>query len=238
MGSARFRLRAACGLVGPVVFTAAWVASTVRQDGYSIAEEHLSGLAAPDARDPAIMIAGFVGLGACTIAFGSALKEALGGRGRAGLGPALVRAAGIATLAAGVLRRDRMLLHPADGVSGQSWHNHGHDLASGVVYASVLLAPLLLARRFRGDPEWNALWPPAVAATAGAAALLGLFWSRALEPWNGIVQRVAVTVPLAVMVALALELLGREPTGQGPAHDGSPHQGSGDHGPVRGPGRR
>jgi Protein of unknown function (DUF998) len=68
------------------------------------------------------------------------------------VGPALVRASGIATMAAGVLRRDRMPLHPADVVSGQSWHNHGHDLASGVVYASLLGAPLLLARRFRGDP--------------------------------------------------------------------------------------
>ena len=222
MGRAGFRLRAACGLVGPALFTAAWVTSTVRQDGYSIAEEHLSGLAAPDAHDPGIMIAGFVGLGACTVAFGSALQEALGGRGRAGPGPALMRAAGIATMAAGVLRRDRMLLHPADVVSGQSWHNHGHDLASGVIYASLLVAPLLLARRFRGDPGWEALRLPAVAATAGAAVLLGLFWSRAVEPWNGIVQRVAVTVPLGVMAALALDLLRRSsrdrgaPAGPGP----------------------
>src|SRR6266540_1440288 len=130
MGAAGFRLRAACGLAGPALFTAAWLASTFRQVGYSIAEEHLSGLAAPDARDPAIMISGFVGLGACTVAFGSALREALGARGRAGPGPALVGVAGVATIAAGLLRRDRMLLHPLDG-GGQSWHNDGHDLAGG-----------------------------------------------------------------------------------------------------------
>jgi hypothetical protein len=53
MGSVGFGLRAACGL------------------------------AAPDARDPEIMVAGFVGLGARTIAFGSALREALLGRGPA-----------------------------------------------------------------------------------------------------------------------------------------------------------
>lgn len=126
-----WRLRAACGVIGPAAFTAAWVSGTLRQSGYSIADEHLSGLAAPDARDPEIMIAGFVALGACTTAFGSALEAALGGRGRAGAGPALVRGAGIATIAAGLLRRDRMLLHPADAAAGgQSWHNHGHDLAS------------------------------------------------------------------------------------------------------------
>ena len=215
MESVGFRVRAACGLAGPVAFTAAWVASTLRQAGYSIAAEHLSGLAAPDARDPEIMVAGFVGLGACTIAFGSALREALGGRGRAGRGPALVQAAGIATVAAGLLRRDRMLLHPSDAVSGQSWHNHGHDLASGVIYASLLVAPLLLARRFRGDPEWDALRPSAVATAAGTTVLLGLFWSRTVEPWNGVVQRVAVTVPLAAMAALALELLGQWPARRG-----------------------
>src|SRR6266704_5068405 len=110
MGSARFRLRAACGLAGPVAFTAAWVVGTLRQAGYSVAEEHLSGLAAPDARNPEIMIAGFLTLGACTFAFASALEEALGGRGRAGRGPVLMRAAGIGTVAAGLLRRDRMLL--------------------------------------------------------------------------------------------------------------------------------
>lgn len=217
MGSARFRLRAACGLAGPVAFTAAWVAGTLRQAGYSVAEEHLSGLAAPDARNPEIMIAGFLALGACTFAFASALEEALGGRGRAGLGPVLMRAAGIGTVAAGLLRRDRMLLHPPGGVTGQSWHNHGHDLASGVLYASLLVAPLLLARRFRGDPEWEALRPPAVATTIGSATLLGLFWSDTMAQWGGVIQRVIATVPLGMMAALAVKLLSRDPQSVGPA---------------------
>jgi hypothetical protein len=211
MRGAWWRLRAACGVIGPAAFTAAWVTSTMRQTGYSIAEEHLSGLAAPDARDPGIMIAGFVTLGACTTAFGSALEVALGGRGRAGAGPALVRGAGIATIAAGLLRRDRMLLHPAEAVAGQSWHNHGHDLASLGIYAALILAPPLLARRLRDDPRWSALRPAALATSAGTTALLGLFWSRAVEPWNGIVQRVAVTIPLAAMAALATDLLRHDP---------------------------
>ena len=47
------RTRAACGLVGPAAFTAAWALATARQPGYSIANEHISGLAAPDAQSPA-----------------------------------------------------------------------------------------------------------------------------------------------------------------------------------------
>jgi hypothetical protein len=208
MGRAWWRLRAVCGLVGPAVFTAAWVTSTLRQRGYPVAEEHLSGLAAPDARDPAIMIGGFLALGACTTAFGSALEAALGGRGRAGVAPALVRAAGVATVAAGLLRRDRMLLHPADAATaGESWHNHGHDLASLAIYVALIAAPPLLARRLRDEQRWAGLAPFAVATSAATTALLVLFWSRLVEPWNGIVQRAAVTVPLAAMAALAAELL-------------------------------
>ena len=70
----------------------------------------ISGLAAPDARDPWIMITGFVVLGGCSVAFGSALHSELGGAGRAGPGPRLIQAAGVLTVAAGLLRRDRMLL--------------------------------------------------------------------------------------------------------------------------------
>jgi hypothetical protein len=210
MEGTRFRLRAACGVAGPVAFTAAWVASTLRQTGYSVAEEHLSGLAAPDARDPEIMIGGFLVLGACTFVFASALEEALGGRGRAGLAPALMRVAGVGTVTAGLLRRDQMLLHPPGGVTGQSWHNHAHDLASGVLYAALLVAPLLLARRFRGDPQWQALRLPAIATTAGSAALLALFWSEALAQWGGVIQRVIATVPLTMMAALAVKLLAAE----------------------------
>ena len=79
---------AAAGIAGPVAFTAAWVAASLLQTGHSAAEVQISGLAAPDARDPWIMITGFVVLGGCSVAFGSALHADLGGAGRAGPGTA------------------------------------------------------------------------------------------------------------------------------------------------------
>jgi len=54
------RLAAAGGVAGPVLFTVAWVAGSLRQAAHSAAEVQLSGLAAEDARDPQIMMAGFV----------------------------------------------------------------------------------------------------------------------------------------------------------------------------------
>ena len=107
---AAFRLGAAGGIAGPAAFTDAWIASSLRQTRQGPGGLQLSGLAAADARDPWIMLAGFLVLGGCTFAFGAALREALtrNATGGAGPGPALVQGAGLLTAAAGLLRRDHM----------------------------------------------------------------------------------------------------------------------------------
>ncbi len=65
-----FKARAAAGIVGPVVFTGAWLASSLLQTGYTPTDLQISGLAAADARDQWIMITGFLVLGGCTVVFG------------------------------------------------------------------------------------------------------------------------------------------------------------------------
>ena len=84
-----FRLGAAAGIAGPAAFTGAWIASSLRQTRQGPGGLQLSGLAAPDARDPWIMLAGFLALGGCTVAFGAALRQALRGNAtrRRGAGP-------------------------------------------------------------------------------------------------------------------------------------------------------
>ena len=57
------RAHAAAGVIGPAVFTGAWIVGSLRQSGYGAIEVQISGLAAPDARDPWIMITGFLALG-------------------------------------------------------------------------------------------------------------------------------------------------------------------------------
>jgi Protein of unknown function (DUF998) len=204
------RLKLGGGIAGPLFFTAAWVSATLRQHGhgqYHVAREHISGLAAPDARHPRLMTAAFLMLGVTTNLFGAALRDVLGGVERAGAGPRLVRIAGLAMVAAGVLRRDRMLLGLPEGVARQSWRNDGHDLASGIVYASVIAAPVALAQRFHGDAEHQRLLAPALTTSAVTAAVLALFASRRIEPYNGLVQRFGVTVPALASAALAARLL-------------------------------
>jgi Protein of unknown function (DUF998) len=244
------RLGAAAGIAGPAAFTGAWIIASLRQTGHSAVAVQLSGLAAPDARDPGIMIAGFVVLGACSVAFGGSLHRALGGSGRraagprpaelgaraggprfrwvhagparpdsgpprAGLGPRLIQWAGALTIAAGLLRRDHMMLGSPGAAAGESWHNHAHDLASSIIYVMLVVAPLLLAVRFRGDPCWQRLRVPLLAGSAATAGLLGVFASSAWPSWDPDLQRVAVTIPLAVVAAVAVRLLTLAPAGAG-----------------------
>jgi hypothetical protein len=123
----------------------------------------------------------------------------------ASTGPWLVTCAGAAAIAAGLLRRDHMLLI-GPGFAGESWHNQAHDLVSGVAYAAMIAAPLALARRFRGDPDWSPLrWPLVTMALASTAAMV-LFSARAIEP--AIIQKIAVTLPLAAESLTAWRLLG------------------------------
>jgi uncharacterized protein DUF998 len=222
------RAGAAAGIAGPAAFTGAWIASSLRQTGYPAAEIQLSGLAAPDARDPWIMVAGFVVLGGCTVAFGAALHDALGhaaggqGRGRggvgqgrwrggAGLAPRLIQGAVLLTIAAGLLRRDRMLLTPGS----VSWHNHAHDVISAVIYADLVAAQVLLAERFGRDPglgaegqrPWGPWRPWLLASGLATAAVLVAFAADTSAPGAGVLQRIAVTIPLAAIVAVAARLL-------------------------------
>jgi hypothetical membrane protein len=179
------------------------VVSSLRQTGYSAAQVQLSGLAAMDAREPQIMIAGFIGLGACSVAFATALGRVPA----AGLaGPWLIKLAGAAAVAAGLFRRDHMLL-VGPGFAGESWHNQVHDLVSDVAYATMLAAPLVLGRRFRGDPDWSALSRPLQVIALLSAVALALFASRAVDPWNPVVQRVAVTLALTAEMLVAARLL-------------------------------
>jgi Protein of unknown function (DUF998) len=190
------------GVAGPAAFTLAWILSAFRQRGLSFATPQISGLAAENARDPWLMISGFLLLGAGAISFGAAMSAALGGRRRAGPGPAVVEAAGVLAIAAGLLRRDHVLLMAGP----ETWHNHAHDVVSAVAYVLLVVAPVLLARRLRAGRRWPALTAPLVAAAAVSAALLVAFYAAPHDSWDATLQRIAVTLPLAAIAAVAVWL--------------------------------
>ena len=203
-GSAR--LRTACGLIGPAAFTAAWLLAQRRQDEYQVRHEHISGLAARDATDPHLMTAGFFALGTCTVAFASALERRIGPR--PGLGPALIGVAGLATIAAGVFRRDRRSNFPAPGEpEGQSWVNDVHDAAAAVSGAAGMLGLVALAPALAREPGLRVLAKPALGAAGASAGISACFLRDVVRPDNGLLQRANVTIPLVFMARLALRML-------------------------------
>lgn len=204
---------AALGLIGPVAFTAAWLRQTFVQDGYAIRREHISGLAAPDARDPQVMAGGFITLGVATLGFAAAVEERLGGRTRSGAAPLLMRVAGASVVAAGLFRRDMMLLDPPDRDPAyrQSWRNDVHDIASGVAFVCGIVAPIALAARARHDPDLESLVVPALVESGVTGAALGVLAANVFEPWSGVLQRSAVSIPLAGMATLAVGLVRARP---------------------------
>jgi Protein of unknown function (DUF998) len=200
------RLGAACGVLGPVAFTAAWLVAQRRQDEYQVRNEHISGLAARDATDPQVMTAGFVALGACGVAFASALNRRFGPD--AGWGPALLGASGIASIAAGLFRRDRRSNFPGPGGSaGQSWVNDAHDAAAVAGTVAGTLGIAALAPRLAKDPAYRDLAKPAIGAVGASAGLATWFLRDVVRPGNGILQRANVTIPLLFMARLGLRML-------------------------------
>jgi uncharacterized membrane protein HdeD (DUF308 family) len=216
------RLAAAGGVAGPVLFTVAWVVSSLRQVGHSAAEVQLSGLAAEDARDPQIMMAGFVLLGAGTVMLGAGLGRVTAPR-RAG--PWLVLAAGATSVAAGLFRRDHLLL-AGPGFAGESWHNQVHDVVSGVGYGAMLAAPLVLARRWRDDPDWAPVSRPVQILALASALALAVFASGIAGPYNALLQRIAVTLPLTAEILIARRMLTLPVTGSAAGPGLIPSQGA------------
>jgi hypothetical protein len=148
-------------------------------------------------------MAGFVLLGAGTVLFAAGLGQVTGSRSA---GRWLVLVAGAASVAAGVFRCDQMLL-AGPGFAGQSWHNQVHDVVSGIGYATMLAAPLALGRRFGDDSQWAVLGRPVQGLALASEAALAAFTSGIAGPCTGVVQRIAVTLPLTAEILLAGRML-------------------------------
>ena len=112
----------------------------------------------------------------------------------------------MASVAAGVFRRDHLLL-AGPGFAGESWHNQVHDVVSGVAYGAMLAAPFLLGRGWRDNPDWAVLSRPVQVLALVSAAVLAVFGSGIAGPYNGVVQRIAVTLALTAEVLMAGRML-------------------------------
>jgi hypothetical membrane protein len=197
-------------VMGPIAFTSAWIVGAVVQDEYSVRREDISALAALDAQYAWIMITGFVLLGVGMVALGAGLAGALKGRS-ATVGSILVAVAGVGIIVAGLARNDcsSQLDACVDRVDtgDVSWHHATHDLVRLVVFLALVAAQLVLARAFRGDQSWRDLRTYSlITAVLGFVLLVG-FITGVAGSWNGLLQRVFVTVLFFWIAVLGARLI-------------------------------
>jgi Protein of unknown function (DUF998) len=141
-------------VAGPIAFTIAWLVGGLVQDQYIARQEDISALAAMDARQPWIMITGFVLLGVGTVALAAGLASTLRSPS-AVVGSALLMIAGIGLAVAGLARNDCSSELPdcaARVDAGDvSWHHQVHDNVSLILFLALIAAPLVFARAFGRD---------------------------------------------------------------------------------------
>jgi hypothetical membrane protein len=196
-------------VAGPIAFTAAWLIGPFAQDVYSVRQEDISALAALDAQHTWIMITGFLLLGAGTVALGAGLAMTLKGR-RAVIGSILVLIAGVGLVVAGLARNDcsSELSACAQRVDAGdvSWHSTVHDTVSLVIFLALIAAPLVLAGSFRGAEPWRDLWSYSLVTGLLGFVLLIMYVTGVAGSWNGLLQRIFVSILFLWIAVLGLRL--------------------------------
>jgi hypothetical membrane protein len=206
------RLCGYLGAAGPLAFAIASIIASAAQRGYNPWQEDISALAALDAQNPWIMITGFLVLSGCTIALAAGLRGAIQPSQAATAGPIMILFVGVGIAALGLMRNDcstELATCAARVRTGNvSWHHHGHDVVSIIVFTTLMLAPLVFAEAFRSEPRWRSL---RTYSRVTAALSLGLFAlyilsSSTIPEWSGLVQRLFTTATLTWLAVLGTRL--------------------------------
>jgi hypothetical membrane protein len=196
-------------MAGPIAFTIAWLLGVLVQDEYSVRQEDVSALAALDAQHAWIVITGFVLLGVGTVALAAGLASTLR-YPSAVIGSVLLMIAGIGLAAAGLARNDCSSELPACAArvdTGEvSWHHQVHDNVSLIIFLALIAAPLVFARAFGRDHRWRPLRTYSIVTGLLGFALLVLYVIASAGTWNGLVQRIFVSVLFLWIAVLGFRL--------------------------------
>jgi hypothetical membrane protein len=195
------------GAVAGPGFVLVVTAEALMRDGFDLAHHPISLLSLGE--HGWIQIAAFVVTGLLVLAFAAGLRQALvAGTGRTWV-PRLMTVNGLGLLAGGVFVADPALGFPPgtpDEVPDDlSWHALLHAVAPPVAFTALVLAALVVARRFQ--LERRAGWA-AYSALTGVAALLLVVWpdpdSISWRLYVAIVVGYAWTTAYALRVRLTL----------------------------------
>jgi hypothetical membrane protein len=203
---------ALAGLVGPVLFSAVFVAQGLaRPDEYDPVSEPVSALeAGPNGW---IQQVNFLVFAVLLAVFALGLHRAIAPTRRGWLGPAFLglACAGLVLAAAIPLRQDS---------AGETYDPGGHFVAGVLFFLSSSLAFVALSRRCTADPRWRGLASYTLVAGLCALAgfvLLGRFVipdGAPLHEYAGLAQRAVlwlVTFPCLLALAWRMRRLSQRP---------------------------
>jgi hypothetical membrane protein len=198
-------LLAWAGIIGPVLFTAAFLAQEAfLATGYRPLAEPVSALAAQP--HGWVQNANFLVFGLLTIAFAVGLHRGLR-PSRAGIaGPAVFVLTGVGLFGAAVfpLRAD---------AAGVVYDPGGHAVAGTLFFVGSAVALIVVSRRLARDPRWRSLAPYSLAAGVAVVAggvvmnVLAIPDGAPLHDWAGLVQRLIILGALfPARIALSFRL--------------------------------
>ncbi len=189
---------AICGIIAPILYTIMMIVLGFLWPSYNPATQLISELGGVGAPNAIIYAAGFALTGILITAFAFGLHRGINKKSRSKTGSALVAIYGLGMVG--------QAFFPWDKVNLVSFTSMMHLVIGWTYWTAMTLAPLFIARRLKNDIQWKSYRVYSLATglvTAVLILILGSFW---IEGYMGVLQRIAVGVPLLWVETMAIKL--------------------------------
>ncbi len=186
---------AVAGIVGPVLYTITWLVLGFLDPTYSHTRDPISNLSAIGASFALVMTIVIFVFAILIVVFAFGLQRGLPPGFWAG--PAALVIAGVGYVGIALAP-----LNLAD--SGDP--NVPHTISASVTVFALMLAPVLTFPKLRREPGWRNLSGYSIATTVVAFAFAVMASLPAFAGWEGLMQRLVLTVVLVWIVVIAIRL--------------------------------
>jgi hypothetical protein len=194
---------AALAVAGLVLFGLCWLVAAGAQDGYRLARDDESSLAAAGTAHPWLTMTGDTAMAIGIASLSFLLATLLVGR-RATTGCALLALGALGVVVQAHVREDCTERIPfcSDPGASSTWHQVVHDGASGIAFLAILAAMFVLARPFR-ERGWIRLARISKLVGVAGALLLVLFLALSNSGAAGIAELAFLLSPVGWVAMVA-----------------------------------
>jgi hypothetical membrane protein len=202
------RLLLACGAVGPLLFIVVFLIEGATRPNYSAWHNVVSSLS--QGEQGWMQMTNFIVCGALVLFFAIGLRRALRtGRGST-WGPILLGIFGFCLIGAGFFVTDPLLSYPPGASNTPTVHGTLHNLLSLFVFASLIAACFVLARRDAADPAERG-WAFYSVATGILVTVFFVLTDvvALLNGPAGLIQRICIILGWSWISLLAIRLMSR-----------------------------